>query len=169
MVRYTTVYSFKKCDEVDLIGFSDSDWGSLEDRRSMTGYCFQLSKNGPLISWKSRKQPTVALSTCEAEYMALSAATQEAKFLTQLLVDMTDSESKCVLLYVDNQGAISLAKNPVHHQRSKHIDIRYHYVRLEVQRGSVQFVYVTSEENVADIFTKPVSRARLNKFISCIM
>ena len=160
---------FQKCDEVDLIGFSDSDWGSLEDRRSMTGYCFQLSKNGPLISWKSRKQPTVALSTCEAEYMALSAATQEAKFLTQLLVDMTDSESKCVLLYVDNQGAISLAKNPVHHQRSKHIDIRYHYVRLEVQRGSVQFVYVTSEENVADIFTKPVSRARLNKFISCIM
>ena len=113
---------FQKCDVLELSGFCDSDWGASEDRRSITGYCFQLSNNGPLISWKSRKQQTVALSTCEAEYMALIAATQEAKFLRQLLADMQGSDAECVCLYVDNQGAIALAKNPVQHQRSKHID-----------------------------------------------
>ena len=82
---------------------------------------------------------------------------------------MQGNETKCVIVYVDNQGAIALAKNPVQHQRSKHIDIRYHSVRLEVQKESVQFEYVQSEDNVADIFTKPVSRARLNMLISCIM
>ena len=125
---------FQKCDVLELSGFCDSNWGASEDRRSITGYCFQMSNNGKLISWKSRKQQTVALSTCEAEYMALSAATQEAKFLRQLLADMQGSDVECVCLYVDNQGAIALAKNPVQHQRSKHIDIRYHFVRLEVQR-----------------------------------
>ena len=125
---------FQKCDVIDISGFCDSDWGASEDRRSITGYGFQLSRNGPLISWKCRKQQTVALSTCEAEYIALAAATQEAKFPRQLFADMQGSETKCVILYVDNQGAIALAKNPVQHQRSKHIDIRYHFARLEVQK-----------------------------------
>ena len=150
-----------------ISGYCDADWGASEDRRSITGYGFQLSSNGPLISWKSRKQQSVALSTCEAEYMALAAATQEAKFLRQLYADMTGctkSELESVILHVDNQGAIALAKNPVHHQRSKHIDIRYHFVRLEVQSGVVQLQYIPSESNVADIFTKPVTKVKLNSF-----
>ena len=130
----------------------------------------------------------MALSTCEA----LAAATQEAKFLRQLFADMQGCNVECVCLHVDNQGAIALARNPVQHQRSKHIDIKYHFVRLEIQRGciqdsgilylahwphkliqmciqiniksDIQLEYVQSEHNVADIFTKPANKARLGKF-----
>ena len=162
---------FQKSDvPLELSGFCDSDWGASEDRRSITGYGFHLSDEGPLISWKSRKQQTVALSTCEAEYMALAAATQEVKFLSQLLTDMSGTEqTKGVVLYVDNQGAIALAKNPVHHQRSKHIDIRYHFVRSEIQNGVLELVYVPTEDNVADVFTKPVAKPRLAKFAKTLM
>lgn len=112
------------------------------------------------------EKQTVALSTSEPEYMALAAATQEAKFLRQLFTDMQGCSVNSVCLYVDNQGAIALAKNPIQHQRSKHIDIRYHFVRLEVQRGFVELQYVPSECNVADVFTKPVSKVRLDKFVN---
>lgn len=173
VLRYlkgTSHYSlkFKKSGNVlQLTGCCDADWGSSEDRRSITGYSFQLCSNGPLISWKSKKQQTVALSTCEAEYMALSAAVQEAKFLMQLLKDMNMYDmNENVTLYVDNQGAMALAKNPVHHQRStKHIDIRYHFVRAEVQKGFIQLEYIQSDNNAADVFTKAVSKIRLAKFV----
>ena len=110
---------FQKSDVLEVNGFFDSDWGASEDRRSITGYGFQLCSNGPLILWKSRKQQTVALSTCEAEYMALAAATQEAKFLRQLFADILGCNVECVCLHVDNQGAIALARNPVQHQSPK--------------------------------------------------
>ena len=152
-----------------LTGFCDSDWGaSVKDRRSITGYNFQLIENGPLISWKSRKQQTVALSTCEAEYIALANAVQEAKFLKQLCNDMNIMVEN-VLMNVDNQGAINLAKNPVNHQRSKHIDIKYHFIRSEIQNGNVNLQYVPTDDNVADIFTKPATRFKLEKFKTFIM
>ena len=153
---------FKKSNQsLSLIGYCDADWGSSEDRRSITGYGFQMNENGPLISWKSRKQPTVALSTCEAEYMSLSSAIQEAKFLLQLLKDFLVESSNPVSLFCDNQGAIALAKNPVQHQRSKHIDIRYHFIRHEIKKGLINVMYVTSNDNVADMFTKALSGQRL--------
>ena len=98
---------FQKCtDGLKLTGFSDASQGSSVDRKSVTGYCFALNQNGPLISWKSKKQATVALSSSEAEYMALAAATQESIFLTQLLCDV--DRQGChepVCIYDDNQGA----------------------------------------------------------------
>ena len=156
----------KSSTPLTLQGYCDSDWGaSTTDRRSITGYNFQLSQSGPLISWKSRKQPTVALSTCEAEYIALANAVQEAKFLKQLCMDMqvSISEGKTVIR-IDNQGAINLARNPIHHQRSKHIDIKYHFIRLEVKEERVSLEYIPTEENIADIFTKPASKGKLQKF-----
>ena len=152
-----------------LSGFCDSDWGaSVKDRRSITGYNFQLSEDGPLISWKSRKQQTVALSTCEAKYISLANAVQEAKFLRQLCNDMNVMIDS-VLIHVDNQGAINLAKNPVNHQRSKHIDIKYHFIRSEIQTGTIELKYVPTDENVADIFTKPTTKTKLEKFKALIM
>ena len=156
--------------DLSLIGVSDSDWGSSPgDRRSTTGYCFKLSDEGPIISWKSRKQQTVALSTCEAEYMAASAAVQEAKFLLQLLSDFRVLEIQSSLLYVDNQGTLALAKNPVQHQRSKHIDIRYHFIRNEVLSGTIKLAYIPTDLNLADIFTKGVPRPRLEKLSKLIL
>lgn len=143
-------------------GFCDADWASSEDRKSITGYCFQLSNHGPLISWKSRKQPTVALSTCEAEYMSL-VSIQEGKYLKSLIIEVTglnlDFELNC-----DNQGTIALAKNPVKHQRTKHIDIKYHFIREEICNGYVNVVYIPTDQNVADTFTKPISKIKLTKF-----
>ena len=137
---------FVKCDKnVELNGYSDSDWGGSEDTRSITGYCFQLNENGPLISWKSKKQQSVALSTCEAEYMALAASVQESKFLRQLLADMQGCDVKCVNIHVDNQGAILLAKNPVYHQRSKHIDIKKHFLRDAVQKNETNMLCANTQ------------------------
>lgn len=157
---------FEKCDEdLNLIAYSDSDWASsLEDRRSTTGYCFSLSKGGPLISWKSRRQPTVALSTCEAEYIGLAATTQESLYLTQLLNNMGIGSYECTKMYGDNQGAIALSKNPVNRQRSKHIDIRHHFLRDVLLDGKIDIVYCPTENMVADIFTKPATKVKMNKF-----
>ena len=101
-----------------------------------------MSENGPLVSWKSCKQNIVPLSSCEAEYVALTSAFKEARFLRQLFSDINGREIQSVKLFGDNQGAIALAKNPVHHQRSKHIDIRYHFIRFDVEEGIVNLEYV---------------------------
>lgn len=167
-VDYALVFK-KSAEPLNLTGFCDSDWGGSDDRRSITGYCFRLSSNGPIISWKSKKQQTVALSTCEAEYVSICAAVQEGKYLTQIVNDMIPygAEHGRFDLYCDNQGAIALCENPIQHQRSKHIDIKYHFIRSEFQNGVLNLMYVPTVDNVADVFTKPVSRARLDKFKLC--
>ena len=157
---------FVKGTQLKLEGYSDSDWAMSDDRRSISGYAFKLCSESSLISWKSKKQSIVALSSCEAEYVALATATQEAKFLRQLLADLMDLPCKNVCMYVDNQGAIALANNPVHHKRTKHIDVKYHYVRLEVQNGVVKLIYVPTEYNVADVFTKPVTRVKFDRLLT---
>jgi hypothetical protein len=103
---------FTKCDDgLKLIGYSDASWGSSDERKSITGYCFSLNKNGPLISRKSRKQLTVTLSSCEAKYMALAATTQESIFLIQLLNDLDrDVRYQPVTILNDNQRAIALVE-----------------------------------------------------------
>ena len=160
--------NFSKSNEnLKLIGFSDSDWGNSDDCKSISGFCFQLQSNGPLISWKSKKQPVVALSSCEAEYVALTNTIQEGKFLKQLMMDLLNVHDFTVDIMVDNQSAMKLAKNPVFHQRSKHINIKYHFIREEIFNKTVFIHYVPTCSNVADIFTKPVNCSKLKRF-SCI-
>lgn len=134
------------------------------DRRSTTGYCVSLSRNSSLVSWKTKKQPTVALSTCEAEYMALTATIQECIYLEHLLKGIDNYKYVQTAVYEDNQGTIALAKNPVSRQRCKHVDIKYHFVRSIVNEDKMCLKYCSTEEMVADIMTKPVSKMRLKKF-----
>ena len=155
---------FKKCANLSLIGYSDSDWASSNDRFSISGYCFMLNDNGPLISWKTKKQNVVALSSCEAEYVALTYTVKEAKFLRQLYSDMLCNDRDRVTVFGDNQGAIALAYNPINHQRSKHIDIRYHFIRHEIHNDVIDLKYICTDDNTADMFTKPLSKNKLNHF-----
>lgn len=153
-------------DCMAIVMLTIADWGSNLDRRSISGFGFQFNINGPLISWKSRKQQCVSLSTCEAEYVALSAATQEAKFLKQLYYDLSGGQDRCVVIYGDNQGSLALANSHMQNQRSKHIDIRYHYIRSEIESKTIELKYIPTQDNLADIFTKPVSKNKILKFLN---
>ena len=169
ILRYLkgTVYlglSYKKCADGNLIGYSDADWaGDVDDRHSTSGNVFLLAKGA--VSWLSKKQATVALSTAEAEYVALSAATQEAIWLRRLLTDVGEPLEDPIVINEDNQGAIAMAKNPVGHARTKHIDIRYHFVREGVQNGAIILKYVATGEMIADILTKPLPRHSFEKLV----
>ena len=128
-----------------IIGYSNADWaGDVKDRWSTSGNAFLLG--GGAIMWSSRKQSSVALSTVEAEYMALSVATQEAIWLRQLQEELGVTEAGPTLIYEDNQGAISMAKNPVFHKRTKHVQIRYHFVREAVEQGTITLEYCRTGE-----------------------
>ena len=111
---------------------------------------------GGAISWYSRLQRTVAQSTMESEYVALAHSVKEALWLSQLMLDITGSRQLPITIHSDNTAAIILAKNPEDHDRAKHIDIKYHLIRDEVERGRISLKYVDSKENIADILTKPL-------------
>lgn len=153
---------FTSSEPGSLVGYSDADWaGDREDRKSTSGYTYMLS--GAAISWRSKKQQTVALSTAEAEYTALSAASQEALWLRQLMVDLGDGSTDPTLIYEDNQAAIAISKNPQYHARCKHIDIKYHFVRDQIFKGSIAVKYCPTENMIADMFTKALSKDRFIK------
>jgi hypothetical protein len=151
---------YRGASQPELIGFCDADWASDRDtRRSTTAYVYMMS--GGAISWASKLQPTVALSSAEAEYMAVSAAVQEAIFLRGLMGDLGYVQAGATTIYEDNQGCIAMTENPVMHQRTKHIDIRYHFVRERVESGDIKLEYVPTEEQLADLLTKPLLRNRV--------
>ena len=166
-IKHTVAYklTFTKSTNLRINAFCDADWASsLQDRHSISGYVISLSESGPPISWKSKKQSSVALSTCEAEYMALSITCQETVYLTRLLNELLPSKLQPAIIKNDNQGALALVKNPVKHIKSKHIDIRYHYVRECFNDNKITLDYVQSDKNVADILTKPPKRHFLHQF-----
>ena len=136
-----------------ITGYSDADWaGDVGDRKSTSGYVFLMGRAA--ISWKSNKQTCVALSTAEAEYVALSAAAQEAMWLQQLTSDLLNESIREMTILEDNQSTICLAKNQNVHGRTKHIDIKYHFIRDMVAAGRIKLTYCSSENMIADILTK---------------
>lgn len=154
---------FTRDEDGSLSGYSDADWaGDIGDRHSTSGYVFKMG--GAAVSWRSKKQACVALSTAEAEYVALAAATQEAVWLRQFNQDILDFPSPCVTLYEDNQSAIAIAKNPQFHGRTKHIDIKFHYVREEVDKGTINLVFCPTDKMVVDVLTKGISNEKFKLF-----
>ena len=146
-----------------LVGFSDADWaGDMNDRQSTTGNLFMMS--GAAIAWSSKKQPVVVLSTTEAEYVALSAATQEAVWLRRLLSDIKAPPQTQILIKEDNQGTIAIVRNPVSHSRTKHIDIKFHYVREALEDGIIDLIYCPTEQMTADILTKLLAHQQFETF-----
>ena len=147
----------------ELCGYSDSDWASdISTRKSTTGYIFMMA--GGAISWKSRLQPTVALSSSEAEYMALCYAAQEAIALKRIRNEINLSISEDILpvtIFEDNQGAIAMSYNPTHYAKTKHIHIRYHFIRERIEEGDIIVKYINTNDMLADALTKSLTK---NKF-----
>ena len=140
-----------------LKGYSDADWaGQIDDSRSTSGYVF-LVAGGP-VSWQAKSQKFVALSTAEAEYMVLSDGSKEAVHLKVLLVSIGIEDRTAVVIYEDIQAAQKIAENPVLHDRTKHIDIRYHFVRESVQGLQISIVYIETKQMISDLLTKAVSK-----------
>ena len=137
--------------------YSDSDYaGDINTRKSTSGMVTMLA--GGAVSWHSKLQKVVAQSTMEAEYVALSETVKEALWISKLMLDLTGRDCFPITIKTDNTAAIILAKNPENHDKAKHIDVRYHFIRDEVEKGRIQLVYVESKKNLADLLTKPLRR-----------
>ncbi|KAG5873098.1 hypothetical protein JTB14_035250 [Gonioctena quinquepunctata] len=143
----------------ELEAYCDADYeGDLNTRRSRTGIVCKYSAGA--ITWASQKQKSVVLSTTEAEYVAASEGTKEVIWLIRLLNEFAQNSEYIPTLRVDNSSAIKLAKNPEFHKRSKHIEMRYHFVREKYQEGVIKIEHIDGQKQIADIMTKPLPRIR---------
>ncbi|CAI0377901.1 unnamed protein product [Linum tenue] len=154
---------FRADSKLELQGFCDADWASCPDsRRSLTGYCTFLCTS--LITWKTKKQTTVSRSSSEAEYRALAQVVCEVQWLRNLLLEMGVQVPLSINLFCDNKSALHIAENPVFHERTKHIEIDCHVIRERLKSGLAKLSHIRTDDQVADIFTKGVTRYRL-KFL----
>jgi hypothetical protein len=148
--------------EAKLVGYSDADWaGDIDDRKSTSGVLFFFG--GCPISWQSTKQKIVALSSCEAEYVAATAAACQGVWLKRLLGELLGHDGGVPELHIDNKSAIALTKNPVFHDRSKHIQIRYHFIRQCVEDGDIDVLFVRTNDQLSDIMTKALGRVQFQE------
>lgn len=134
--------------------------GDVETRRSTTGYVFLL--HGGPVAWGCKRQKCTSLSTTEPEYIAACESTREAVWLKRLLTELGLQETNPIPLLCDNQSAVRLVRNPDSHQRTKHIDVKYHYIRDQQEGGEINILYVDTNNQLADILTKPLAAARFN-------
>ncbi len=171
LIRYPDLgLYFVYQSDIGLLGYCDSDWANcLMNRRSTTGYCFLYNRN--LISWNSTLQHTVALSSCEAEYIALRDAIKEALYLSGMLKWLENeqlggvSSPSTVPVLTNSESARKLAENPEFHKRSKHIDIAYHFIRECIREKKVKSVFVRTIDQLADGFIKGLSKHKYDSFI----
>ena len=159
--------TYQRGGNIDPIGFVDADYaGDIDMRRSTSGYVFTMA-SGP-VSWSAKRQATVALSTTEAEYMALTRAAQQALWMFSFMSEVGLTRTFPAILHGDNAASIALTLNTKGHARAKHIDIRHHYIRERVAEGEIGLVQIPSEENLADIFTKPLPRVIHQKLVRAL-
>ena len=152
---------YPKGSTFDLIGYSDADYaGDKVDRKSTSGTCHFLGRS--LVYWSSKKQNCVSLSTAESEYIAAGSCCAQLLWMKQTLKDY-GIHLKQVPLYGDNESAIKIANNPVQHSKTKHIEIRHHFLRDHVMKEDIDIIHVNTEEQLTDIFTKPSDEKRFYK------
>ncbi|EOY17116.1 Cysteine-rich RLK (RECEPTOR-like protein kinase) 8 [Theobroma cacao] len=148
---------FKKNELRSVEAFTDADWaGSVEDRRSTSGYCTKVWGN--LVTWRCKKQPVVARSSAEAEFRALAQGTCELIWLKRLMEELKVSSMGPMKLYCDNKAATSIAHNPVHHDRTKHVEIDRHFIKEKIEDGVICMTYVPTKQQIADVLTKGLPR-----------
>ncbi|KAG6516323.1 hypothetical protein ZIOFF_026782 [Zingiber officinale] len=132
--------SFQKNHALNLVGYCDSDLGgSLDDMKSTSGYCFSFGST--IFSWVSKKQQSVAQSSAEAEYISASVATSQAIWLRKILADLGHHQIEGTVLHCDNKSAIAMAKNPAHHNRTRHIALKHHFIRQAIEDKEIQLEF----------------------------
>lgn len=153
------LYEGGSSEALTLMAFSDADWaGDPDSRRSISSFVFLLA--GCAISWSSKRQPTVALSSTEAEYKSLTEACKEAVWAVGALAELNSPQQLPMHLSCDNQSAIALSQNPRFHARTKHLEVQHHFIREQVANGLVQVVYCPTDLMTADVLTKALSKAK---------
>ncbi|CAN1127242.1 Retrovirus-related Pol polyprotein from transposon TNT 1-94 [Linum perenne] len=156
---------FKKSASRSVDMYTDASWASeVTSRRSTTGYCSYVWGN--LVTWRSKKQSVVARSSAEAEYRALALGIQEAMWIQRVLKELSLPEHDTVHMFTDSQAALSIVKNPVHHDRTKHVEIDRHFITEKVEQGIIDVSYVPSRQQTADVLTKALSKDLLEHFKS---
>nr|PNR59826.1 hypothetical protein PHYPA_002618 [Physcomitrium patens] len=145
---------------ITLHGYYDADWvGNANDRRSTMGYVFFVRVGA--ISWNCKRQPIIARSIMEAEYMAASHGVIEVIWLRQLLEDIGDVQMEATPIKCDNQGCLAFAKNPKHHSRTKHIDIQHHFIKKKIEMGVIDVKYYATKDMLANLLTKALKFSSL--------
>ena len=163
--RYGILYTTSENSK--LIGYTDSDWvGSIDDRKNTSGYVFHMGLGA--ISWASKKQPIVDVSTVEEKYVAATAAACRATWLRRMLRSLCHEQVKCTTIYCDNSSAIAFSKNYVFHKRKKHINARFHYIRELVNNGKIVLQNCRTEEQFADILTKQLGQKSFDYLRKCM-
>ncbi|KAL1187681.1 Retrovirus-related Pol polyprotein from transposon RE1 [Cardamine amara subsp. amara] len=151
--------------DLTLKGYTDSDWNSCpESRQSISGYCMYIGD--ALVSWKSKKQDTVSCSSAEAEYRAMAYGTKELLWIAKVMKEFMLPTHDSAILYCDNTAALHISKNPVFHERTKHVENDCHLVREKVQKGFLKTLHVRSEHQLADALTKPLYPTQFHTLIS---
>jgi hypothetical protein len=152
--------------ELDLEGYTDADGSMDEDRKAMSGYAFLM--DGGAVSWNAKKQEIIALSTTEAKYVAATHAAKEGLWLRTFMSQVFGEVTGPLTLHSDNQSAIALTRDHQYHARTKHIDIRFHFIRWIVEDGKMKLVYCPTEEMVADIMTKALPSVKVKHFAAAL-
>ena len=151
----------------DLLAYSDADWAGCPDtRRSTSDYCVYLGPS--LISWSSKRQPTVSHSSAEAEYRVVANAVAECSWIRQLLQELLLDVSTTTIVYCDNVSAVYLSANPVHHRRTKHIELYIHFMREQVALGRIRVLHVPTAQQFADVMTKGLPTSTFEEFRSSL-
>ena len=146
----------------ELKGYADADGSMAEDRHAISGYAFLL--HGGAVSWAAKRQEIVSLSTTESEYVAVTHASKEALWLRSLITQLFDNKLDPTPLFSDNKSAIALTKDHQYHPRTKHIDIRFHFIRWIIENGSICLIYCPTDDMLADTLTKALPSPKVKHF-----
>ena len=164
-IDYSITYSSNLSPYIS--SYSDADYaGDISTAKSTSGYIFNIA-GGP-FTWRSKLQSIIAQSTTEAEYIALNLATKEAIYIIALLKELGYYRQTKFPIYVDNKSAIDLSENPIFHERTKHINVKYHYIRNLINKGTIDVIFISTEDQKADGFTKALDKVKYKKFLSQI-
>jgi hypothetical protein len=153
-------------EEKGLEGYADADGSMNEDHKALSGYAFLIDRGA--VSWCTKKQEIIALSTTEAEYVAIAHAAKEPLWLRTLIKELFGEFNGPTTLYSDNQSAIALTKDHQHHMRTKHIDIRFHFIRWIIEEGKIKLAYCPTADMLADPFTKALPSAKVKHFAAAL-